>query len=100
MTNGLQYTSPASGQGPRQPDFLPPGKHHLESDTMNQTAFTKDLTTELRLRGTSYEPGALAVFVADAWSLIESDPAVSRWASQFSEQLAEIHDGCGGVDDK
>jgi hypothetical protein len=67
---------------------------------MNQDSFVKDLATELHLRGTTYEPGALAVFVADALSLIGEDPAVSRWASQFAEQLPEIHDGAGGVDDK
>jgi hypothetical protein len=67
---------------------------------MNQDSFIRDMATELRLRGTTYEPGALAVFVAAAWPLIEGDPAVGRWASQFAEQQPEIHDGAGGVDDK
>jgi hypothetical protein len=67
---------------------------------MNQTAFTKDLATELNLRGTAYDPAALAFFVADAWPLIADDPGIENWARQFAEQQPERHDGCAGVDDK
>jgi hypothetical protein len=67
---------------------------------MIQASFIRDMATELQLRGMTYEPGALVVFVADAWPQIEGDPAVGRWASQFAEQQPEVHDGAGGVDDK
>jgi hypothetical protein len=92
--------APGNPQPGRLIYFLPRGEYHLESDIMNQTAFTKDLATELNLRGTTYDPVALAIFVADTWPLIADDPRVEMWASQFAEQQPERHDGAGGVDDK
>jgi hypothetical protein len=67
---------------------------------MTQPDFTEALAAEFRLRGTPHDPVSLATFVKEAWPLIQDDPAVGRWASEFAERQPEIHDGAGGVDDK
>jgi hypothetical protein len=50
--------------------------------------FLDDLCRELRLRGVPVLRSELRAWVADCWSLIAEDPAVSRWASEYLQTWA------------
>jgi hypothetical protein len=55
--------------------------------TLTLPEFVEALEHELQFRGMPFTRAELLAFVVSAWTLIEDDPDVGRWAWEFLEAM-------------